>query len=91
MLPVIWRPQAASDLQTILDYISDHSELAAAGLADVIEQTTSQLPQHPYLYRLGRVAGTREMVVHPNYVVVYEVLSTAIEITAVLHSRQQYP
>lgn len=91
MLPVIWRPEAASDLHTILDYISDRSELAAADLADVIEQATSQLPQHPYLYRFGRVSGTREMVVHPNYVVVYEVLSEAIEITSVLHARQQYP
>jgi toxin ParE1/3/4 len=51
----------------------------------------SQLPQHPYLYRLGRVSGTRELVAHPNYIVVYRVSATAIEIVSILHSRQQFP
>ncbi|WP_307139206.1 type II toxin-antitoxin system RelE/ParE family toxin [Duganella sp. Leaf61] len=49
------------------------------------------MPQHPYWYRPGRVAGTREIVVHPNYIVVYQVCPNVIEIIAVLHSRQQYP
>jgi len=43
------------------------------------------------LYRPGLVAGTREIVVHPNYVVIYRVTISAIEIINVLHSRQQYP
>ncbi|HEY2607619.1 MAG TPA: type II toxin-antitoxin system RelE/ParE family toxin [Paraburkholderia sp.] len=58
---------------------------------EAIEQATSQLPQHPYLYRLGRADGTREIVVHPNYLVIYRVTSIAIEIVAVVHARQQYP
>ena len=40
---------------------------------------------------LGLVAGTREIVVHPNYVVIYRVTISSIEIINVLHSRQQYP
>ena len=43
-----------------------------------------------YLYRHGRVSGTREMVVHPNYIVVYRV-THVVEILNVLHSRQEYP
>lgn len=45
----------------------------------------------PYLFRLGRVTGTREHVVHPNYIVVYQVGHDAIDMLRVLHSRQQYP
>ena len=45
----------------------------------------------PYLFRLARVTGTREHVVHPNYIVVYQVGNDAIDILRVLHSRQQYP
>jgi plasmid stabilization system protein ParE len=45
----------------------------------------------PYLFRLGRVAGTREHVVHPNYIVAYQVGINVIDILRVLHSRQQYP
>lgn len=91
MLPIVWRAKATNNLTSILDYIGDRNLSAADDLQEAIESATSQLPQHPYLYRLGRVAGTRELVVHPNYVVVYRVATTAIEILTVLHSRQKYP
>ena len=45
----------------------------------------------PYLFRSGRVSGAREHVVHPNYIVVYQVGEDVIDILRVLHSRQQYP
>lgn len=45
----------------------------------------------PYLFRPGRVPGTREYVVHPNYIVVYQVGDEMIDILRVLHSRRQYP
>ncbi|WGG49007.1 type II toxin-antitoxin system RelE/ParE family toxin [Rugamonas sp. DEMB1] len=31
------------------------------------------------------------MLVHPNYLVVYRVDATAIEILSIIHTRQQYP
>ncbi len=71
MLPVQWRAEAGADLEDILSYIADRNLSAAEDLNEAIEQATSQLPQHPYLYRLGRVDGTREIVVHPNYLVIY--------------------
>ena len=85
------RRRASADLEDILSYIADRNESAAESLNEAIEQATSQLPQHPYLYRLGRADGTREIVVHPNYLVIYRVTSVAIEIVAVVHARQQYP
>ncbi|HEX8405141.1 MAG TPA: type II toxin-antitoxin system RelE/ParE family toxin [Duganella sp.] len=91
MLPILWQTEAQTDLATILAYIAERSQKAAADLYDEIDHAVSQLPQHPYLYRPGRVAGTHEMVVHSNYVVVYRVDATAIEILSVLHTRQQYP
>jgi len=91
MLPVTWGLEAREQLAEILDFISDHSEIAANEMADLIDHSTSNLPNHPYLYRIGRVDGTREMVVHANYVIVYRVLVDAIDIVAVLHTRQQYP
>ena len=44
----------------------------------------------PYLFRPGRVPSTRELVVHPNYIVLYQVGSDVIDILRILHSRQQY-
>lgn len=50
-----------------------------------------ELAQHPKVYRAGRVRGTRELVVHPNYVVVYRIAGGEIEILRVLHSARQWP
>jgi toxin ParE1/3/4 len=91
MLPVLWRAKARLSLHQINYYIAERNPSAAQRLKDAIDQAVSNLPQHPYLYRLGLVAGTREIVVHPNYVVVYRVTMVAIEIVQVLHARQPYP
>lgn len=91
MLPVLWRAKARASLVQIIGYIADRNPIAAQRLKDAIEQAVSNLPQHPYLYRPGLIAGAREIVVHPNYVVVYRVTASAIEVIHVLHSRQQYP
>ncbi|MFA5663199.1 type II toxin-antitoxin system RelE/ParE family toxin [Castellaniella sp.] len=37
------------------------------------------------------LSGTREIVAHPNYIIVYEVRVDHIEVMAVLHTRQEYP
>ncbi len=91
MLTVQWLSKARANLATIIEYIAERNDVAASQLQDDIERATSQLPQHPYLYRPGRVGGTREIVVHPDYVVVYRIRPTVIDIITVLHSRQQYP
>lgn len=58
-------------------------------MGEAIRHTTNRIIENPYLYRPGRVAGTREAVVHPNYILVYRVTGT-IEILAMLHARQRY-
>jgi len=90
VLPLVWRAEARADLLAIITYIADRNVPAAERLHAAIEHTAEQLPAHPYIHRPGRVAGTREAVVHPNYILVYRV-ADAIEVLAVLHARQQYP
>ena len=48
----------------------------------MISNATSQLPKHPYLYRVGRLADIREIVVQHNYIIVYRVLLNLIEIVS---------
>jgi toxin ParE1/3/4 len=91
MLPILWRAEAQADLAAVIEYIAERNPQSALNLYNDIEGVVSQLPQHPYLYRLGRVSGTRELVTDPNYIVVYRVSVTAVEIVSILHSRQQYP
>jgi toxin ParE1/3/4 len=86
-----WREAARADLLAIVDYISDDDPEAAQRLKDEIEERASSLVARPKLYRSGRVAGTREMVIRPNYIVVYAEDERAIVILRVLHAARQWP
>jgi addiction module RelE/StbE family toxin len=91
-VPVLeWRETARADLLAIVDYISDDNPDAAQRLKDDIEAKAAKLPEHPKLYRAGRVPGTREMVVRSNYVVIYAEDARAVTVLRVLHAAQQWP
>ena len=91
MQAVRWSDEATTDLVDIIDYIEQHNPIAAQSLHAAIVQSAENLPLMPYLFRPGRVPGTREHVVHPNYIVVYQVGNDVVDVLRVLHSRQQYP
>jgi toxin ParE1/3/4 len=86
-----WQPVARDDLLSIVDYISDDNPDAAQSLKDDIETKAARLCEFPELYRTGRVAGTREMVVRSNYVVVYLFDARAVTILRVLHAARKWP
>ncbi len=91
MLPVLWRASARVQLASIIRFIANESPPAARRLRELIEASVLPAAEHPYLYRPGRVPGTREIVAHPNYIVVYRVMAERIEVVAVFHARQEYP
>jgi len=51
-------------------------------MRDLMETSIMPAAEHPHLFRTGRVAGTREIVAHPNYVLVYYVINDRIEVCA---------
>ncbi|MCY1175332.1 Plasmid stabilization system protein [compost metagenome] len=88
---VEWFPQALEALEEIAAYLAERNPYAAEQMQAAIEATAEALPHHPYIHRPGRVPGTREAVVHPNYLVVYRVGIDRISVLDVLHARQEYP
>jgi addiction module RelE/StbE family toxin len=91
MLQIIWSETSLEKLEAIVRYIGQFDERAAAALHDRIEDAVLPLSRHPYLGRPGREDGTRELVVHPNYIVIYQVRLDDVQIVSVLHARQEYP
>jgi addiction module RelE/StbE family toxin len=91
MHKLVWRPEAEADLEAIIDYISDRNAAAALNLRVVIGACAERLSEHPYLHRRGRIPGTREAVVHPNYILIYAVNADSVEIMGIIHSRRKYP
>jgi toxin ParE1/3/4 len=91
VLTVFWRASARANLASIIRFIANESPPAARRLRKLIEDSVLPAAEHPYLYRPGRVPGTREIVAHPNYIVVYRVIADGVEVVTVLHARQEYP
>ncbi|UOB55675.1 type II toxin-antitoxin system RelE/ParE family toxin [Burkholderia pyrrocinia] len=92
-LALHWHPKAREDRAAIMDYIGRDDPLAALELDERLEERAAALPACAELYRQGRVAGTRELVVAPNYVLVYRIrpADNIVEILRVLHARRQWP
>ncbi|BAX59313.1 MULTISPECIES: type II toxin-antitoxin system RelE/ParE family toxin [Burkholderia cepacia complex] len=92
-LSLHWHPKAHEDRAAIMDYIGRDDPLAALELDERLEERAAALPARAELYRQGRVAGTRELVVAPNYVLVYRIrpADNLVEILRVLHARRQWP
>jgi toxin ParE1/3/4 len=88
---LVWRIKARRDVDEIVDYIAARNLPAARKIEGLIQRSIELLMEHPFMHRAGRLPGTREAVVHPNYVLVYRVQNDAITILAVLHTRQKYP
>lgn len=91
MHSVRWNKEARLDLVNIVDYVAQYNQIAANKLHDTLSQAAERLASMPYAFRPGRVAGTREYVVLPNYILVYRVGEAVIDILGVLHSRKEYP
>lgn len=91
MLPIVWRPAARRNWHAIINYVSDHSPQGANTLTALLDQTLAQVSAHPHSGREGRVPGTREAIVHPNYLLVYRAETRQIRIINILHTARQYP
>ncbi len=86
-----WLELARADLLAIVDYISDDNPDAAQRLKNDIEDKANKLTEFPNMGRLGRVEGTREMVVWANYIIVYQEDAFSVRILRILHAAQQWP
>ncbi|MCZ8080347.1 MAG: type II toxin-antitoxin system RelE/ParE family toxin [Rhodobacteraceae bacterium] len=86
-----WTDEARQDLAAIIGYIATENPAAADAFLDRIIESTDTLPNHPHAFRKGRLPGTREMVIHPNYILVYAARDEAVTILRLLHSARNWP
>ncbi len=85
-------PEAEQDLIEIFDYILADNPLAAEKTLDVIHREIRYLSEHPNLGRVGRVSGTRELVLSgAPFIVPYQVKKNTLEILRIYHSARKWP
>jgi toxin ParE1/3/4 len=91
MLNARWDAEALLQLDNIVQYTRDRNPAAAERIEQSFQTSVERLCSMPMIGRPGRVPGSREWIVHPNYLIIYRVTEQTIDIIRVLHSRQQYP
>ena len=91
MLNLRWESEARRQLDETVYYIGQRDGAAAARLEEALGRSAERLTLTPFIGRPGRIAGTREWIVHPNYLLIYRISETTIDVIRVLHARQRYP
>ncbi|HET7414062.1 MAG TPA: type II toxin-antitoxin system RelE/ParE family toxin [Pararhizobium sp.] len=90
-MKVLWTAEAEADRQEIFDYIAVEDAVAAIRLDETFSVAAGRLGEMPYLGKPGRIAGTRELLPHPSYRLVYEIYAEAIWILALVHAARRWP
>lgn len=87
-----WSALAIADRLGIFDFIEQENPAAAVRIDTKIELGIRQLLQFPESGRIGRVTGTRELVITgTSYIAAYAVLSDRIRVVRILHGAQIWP
>lgn len=87
----MWTRLANVERRAIREYIATDNPVAALALDELISEKVSRLLDHPGLGRPGRIAGTREWVVHQNYIVIYDVAGDLLRVLRVVHAARRWP
>jgi toxin ParE1/3/4 len=90
-MKLAWTFEARADRRAIFSYIENDNPRAAIKLDELFSKRAAQLVTHPMMGRIGRVPGTRELVAHPNYILIYDVAGEAVRILRILHAARQWP
>ena len=91
MRQLVWAAEARRDAAAIFNFIAEHNAPAADRMKTLIAEKTQQLIDLPFIHRAGRMPGTREAVIHPNYIIIYRVYDNRVRILSIIHARQLYP
>lgn len=88
-----WTEQATRQLDQAHDYIAlSNSEEVAARITMQIATSVEQLAAFPMSGRVGRVPGTRELVIsNTPFIAAYAIEKGRIVILAIYHGAQRWP
>lgn len=91
-MKIKWLDSAIDNLSNIADYIAEDNPQKARQLVSKIRSAISNLSKQPSMGRIGRVQGTRELIiVGTAYLIIYRLKPDSVEILRVLHGAQKWP
>ncbi len=92
-MKIVWTPRATRDLRAAYDYwAEERSPAAADAMLDIIFSAVEMLESHPAIGRIGRVAGTRELVIlRTPFLIAYRLHRDSFQLLALLHGARKWP
>lgn len=88
---VFWTLGAQQDRADIWGYIAADNPRAAAKMDSLFSDAATLLSEHPKIGRDGKISGTRELVPHKNYRMVYQIEGDTVWILVLLHCARLWP
>jgi plasmid stabilization system protein ParE len=88
---LVWTSRARHDLRAVVSYIWLDDPAAARKMRSRIEGAAALLQSVPFAGRPGSVAGTREVIPHSSYRIVYELRDETVFILTIVHTSRQWP
>jgi toxin ParE1/3/4 len=90
-LKIRWSDDAELDRAEIIEYIWSENPGAARRMDSLFDAAADRLSKFPFSAREGAIPGTRELIAHPSYRLVYQVTDNEIIIHAVVHAARHWP
>lgn len=83
-----WTKTALASVDEIASDIAKDDPIRATRFVLDLQDAVSKLKAHPGMGRASRVPGTREWVLHKNYIAIYRVRGDDIEMLRLHHMAQ---
>lgn len=87
-LKLRWSKRALGRLDTITAYIAKDNPTRAESFAKELRKKVTILKSHQ-LGTAWQVFGTKQYVLHPNYIAIYRVVRDEVQILTILHAAQE--
>ena len=81
-----WTRAALASVDEIAGFIAKDNPTRATSFVVELQAAVTKLLAHPGMGRAGRVPGTRELVLHKNYIAIYRVRGDGVEILRLHHA-----
>jgi len=85
-MPIKWTRTALRSVSEIAGFIVKDNPTRARSFVLELQGAVTRLQAHPGMGRAGRLPGTRELVLHKNYIAIYRVRGDDVEILRLHHA-----
>lgn len=92
-MKVLWTLEAEQDRDDIWDHIAADNPSAATRMDLLFSEAAAKLAAFPMFGHVGTILGTRALIAHERYRLVYEIAidENTVWVLALVHTARQWP